>query len=968
MLSGGLLALTLSVQGSGQALASGPLRREECTPCEREWRIREFALAPGAHGAELGRWLGSAAWRDRADALEALLRVRALGEALPPSLEEEALEALEDAHPNVRARALALLGGRRLAPERARALASDPLPIVRCSLARSLAVAECEDRATLLLALSLDPDERVARAARLSLCNLEPRCAAETEAKLALIERAASSGDLLELGHALLRSPMGPGLLSRARALASPERGSRSILEALSFALLGRGEARVLIDGWIGERPWDPRRGALLREAARSAQEELAREALLALDALASGRDEASRWPGLRADRERLRDDPVIPGLLFHELSSLALDALGRERALSVLAGLELSSPLLSELLLELGNRRDTWDEEGARRWAEPPAPAALRLALVQGVARSFSRSGDRSCARLLARCLEDLDPKVAARAFESLCRAAEVPEGVDEALLRRWRALAPEEREARLPWFSRERPLVPFREEWIRLGSQADERRRVACELLAPFEGDETARSELAGWLAQDLAGLAASGSPGRELELRIQGELRSLARVAPAELAALEQALRASLGRSSEVGKVAAAALGRSAAGRARLEHYLEDGVDRRTRIEAAIALSSQGTPDQRGRGVAVLVADRTGAAWDLRERMIRALGAARDERSQELLRELALSGEVEPEERMAALSALAENSGAAATATLERAVQSRLDPETRRSAIERLGQVGGDQARAALAGLFRELGAGTLPGTLEERAVLRGALLAALGQAGSWPPEVEPAWLEGPLGTARQDLERRLRGEELAAAEFTWRGELALAASLAHAGRAARALEGSGPWARIDGRALVRRGAAARGGGEDGAARARLAAGVVALLGEGGDVEPELSRARVRLLALAWKAGRWRVAEKLAASLLSERTAGEVPEAVWAECFGTYERAGEIDPDARIASLVWQARARAALEEGALDEAAEALERSRHRLGCSRLALEEQRALEGELRSAREAGADR
>ncbi len=981
-------AALLAVAGAA-AQASGPgdggRAWHERSPVERELEVRSWALAPLLHAGELEQRLASPIWRERAFVLDALARALAGGAVLPDTLAGPARLALRDPHPNVRARALALVaagGGAGLSREAGlpAELARDEFPPVRAELARALEHSGCEGRSELLLELARDPDPRVARAARASLCGLEDA----GPQRLALLERlvhaadrdldagsgpaaGSCSAELVDLTGLLARSRPDPRWLEGARASLDGElpleRDARALIEALAFAAGAGGDARALLDGWIGAGTWNPLRSTLLGSAARGRDEELGRQALALLQACSSGTGR-EHWNGFFADLERVAygEDRELArrGCL-----SLALDSLGRERVLPALAELELAPGLAGEILVELGQRLDEWDGSWSR-WTGTDVPGEVRLALATGVARSFARAGADSAAELLARLLEDPEARIRARAFEALARAARLPPGIDEALLSAWERLEGPERQTRLGSFSRERALVPFRETWLALGSEPGGR-CAACELLSPFEGDPGVRAGLEAWLRQDLRRLDDEAQLSRELELRVQGALRALSRVdATASVGAFEEALRRSLGRSTEIGKVAAAALGCTEEGRARLAFCLGREIDRRTRIEAAIALATRGTPPEASAAVRVLCADRPHAAWDLRQRMLRALGSTRSEEAFSFLAGLALQAEVESQERVTALAALAEHSGARAVETLARAARDPGDIETRRCAVEELGKLAGGAGRAALAELFRELD-GTCRND-DERAALRGELVLSLARAGDVPVGLESAWLAGPLAAARRDLEARLSGEDRPGTDFAWRAELALARSLGAEGRAERALTRAGEWWQIDGRALVALGDEVLAGGEEGSARALFAAGVVALLGEREPDARALERARMQLLALAWRAGRWGEAARLGALALAGRRAGELSDATWTEFFGARDTAREIDPDARVASLVWQARARAALERGELAEARAAAGAASRRIGGSRLARDEQHALEKELVRAARPGQDR
>ena len=266
-------------------------------------------------------------------------------------------------------------------------------------------------------------------------------------------------------------------------------------------------------------------------------------------------------------------------------------------------------------------------------------------------------------------------------------------------ALHTAWRALPRAERLERSGWLPRSTALVPFREDLLALGQTPSPWRRIATELLALFRDDPVVLHRLSAWMADDLARFeldAAEPGEERRTVLRIQGELRALAWVdAEASVPVLEDALVRSLGRSPDVGMVAAAALGRTAAGRARLARHLGPEVDRRTRIEGAIALAPFGGEGEGGeaggeRAVLVLIQDYPRTAWDLRARMIQALGRAASPRAREFLARIALDEDQEVEDRRAALAELAGSRSPEAVAILEAATHPSQDLEVRRSAL--------------------------------------------------------------------------------------------------------------------------------------------------------------------------------------------------------------------------------------------------------------------------------------
>ncbi len=943
MLAALLLGLLARPQASADALA-------------REWWVRAAARAPQAAATELARALEDPLWRARAAALDALARAAGEGAPFPAELDAAAARALSDPHPSVRARALDLYGaaGRELCASDVARLAAEPLATVRLALARALAHAPAPGRAAQLLALARDPDERVRVAAQAALCALEPDEPGVDEARLALLAALAAEEDLqafARFGLRLAQAPLEPRWIEAARAAAAGlDPARRALLEALAFARTGEGDAARLVAGAARDEDWEPAGARLLALAARAGSRELA-QALLAELARAP-----QAGPGRRGRVE------------------LLLDTLGAEAA----AFLRTRAPeaaLLAELLGELGLRRDAWDFATCEPWTAPAAALEVRRALLAALTGAFARSADAGAARLLVRFLADPEPDLAARAFEALCGARVAPEDVDAALAAAHAALDEEERGARLGWFARERPFPALLASWIELGRAGGERRAAVCELLAGADaaGPEASevRAALLAWLREDLARVAAGARPERALEQRVQAELRALARLAPAPdpldaadalTAEFAAALELSLGRSPEIGKVAAAALGRSVAGSRVLEQHLRAGDlahegDRRTRIEVCLVLARAPEAEPRAAACEQLLADREGAAWDLRERMLRALGTSGLAPVQAELARLALTPGLEPVERVELALLLAEQDGPAARAALRDLARDGFELEARRVALRALGALGDEQA---LLPMFAALRRDELAGAADELPLVRGELLVAVATLAAAPAGLCEEWLRAPLARAPHDLAQRFAGAELAATEFAWRHELELAAVLARARAAGECLASAGAWERLDARTLLALGEALEEHDPESAQRL-FAAGAIGLAGEPDTEAGLLAHAHARRLALVWRLGHWEAAAALAAQVLAARRDGALAERDWARLFGAFERTAGIDPDARVRALLWQARARLALARGAPEQARAAAARAARACGLSRLAHEVQAELEAELRAA-------
>ncbi|MEW6071473.1 MAG: HEAT repeat domain-containing protein [Planctomycetota bacterium] len=938
---------------------------------EREWRVRRWALFSAESGAEIAQALSAADWEERAAALDALARSGAAGGALPAALRAPLAAALDDPHPGVRAAALLALAasegaaGDLLAPDSLPRRSAERLPAVRLALAAALEPGTGPARAETLAVLGADPDPRVAAAARAALAVSEPADGA-AEAALqnllaALDERRDEEAlfDTLELlGRGCLPAALLAGLRGRYGGDDLRSQGLRALVEALGFARGAGGDAGRLAAGWVGEGPWVPRRQALLAEGARGAGEEVAAALLAVLDALAGGRAPEGG------------QGAAAPSPTCFELAEAVASALSPPALVRLLLARAPSPPALVPVLAALGARAEAWDPDGAGRWLDPAGDPRVRRAAVEAFAATFARTAEAGTRALLAAALADPDAAIEARAWRALAEAPDpVPAG--EALVAAWRRCDPAERLARLAGLTRAHPFPAFRGEFLALGDHPDERRVAAAELLAPFRGDAEVRSTLEGWLADEIArhraALAASApGAGEPAERRLAALVEALGSVEPAGAAgSLEAALVHSLGRSTEVGKAAAAALGLTAAGRRRLASYLGAGVDRRIRVEAAITLCGHPGEADPAAAVEVLIAADPHAAWDLRVRLLPALGEAGTAPALAFLREMARDGDEAA--RIMALHTLAERSGGAEIPFLEGLARHGPDLEARRLAIRLLPVAGAAEAAAVTERLERlraELMAGLLgpERTAEERDLLESELLAALGAAGMFPPALEPAWLWRPLAAAADELEARFRGEELPPERFRWGTELALAGHLARAGRLGPALERAGPWWRLDGRLLLELAAEAEAGREPPALGAALRrAGIVALRGEPARNERRLALARGEQLARGWAAGSWEECARLAASLRRDHGAGRFPDQVWVRLFGSRDPERGSDPRARLESAALQARAWAALAAGDLPAACGWADRAGGLCRTSRIAAAEQERLMAALAAA-------
>jgi hypothetical protein len=927
--AGVVLVAALSLARPVPAAAAPAPRAPRQAAAEREWTVRSAALDAEAHADTLLARLSEDAWRSRVSALDALARAAELGDPVPAVCAPAVVAALRDPHPNVRALALAAATG-LVQPPPAAVLdaAGDRLPVVRLALARALpelAARELlpgRDAASGLVRLAGDVDARVSAAARSGLLGLDSGDPAVRELQVTWLAGALAGprAQSIETAHLLARAAPSAELVDAAVAGALARgRENEVVLAALAWGL-GAAPSPVrtptaLLAGWEAEP--EPRLETLLMLAVRSRDGALARACLAGLEGLSPDDPRRTAWIDL-----------------FVEL-------VGPSRVAGVLHDVVPSDALTASVLEELGRRLDALPASEFASWGRADQPLAVRRALLEAAASAHARAQDAGARQLLALLLGDEDPGLARRAFAALAGARVGDPAVDVALHGFWRRLGEAERDDRLGDLTRERPLVPFREDWLVLGARGGAVRRTACELLTPFGHDPALAAAVETWLDVDLARLV-EREPTRALEFQVQADLRALRALAgPDAVAPFARALEAALGRSTEVGKVACAALGRGLEGRTLLAQRLESGalardVDRRTRIEAAIVLARHeappGQPSARRVAVVSLLADHGAAAPDLLERMLDALAASRDGEALAAFEAWALDPALGSLERVGALARLAAVRAPRALETAEAAARSRLDLETRRAGLRALGAIAGPDAANRLAGLFEawfpegagEGGDRDASGLDPEAAmVVRGDLLEALGRSGHFPAWLEPVWLAGPLAWANRDLASRHAGEDLARTDFRWRAELALAPELARRGRLEQALPAAGEWWRADASFLLALGerlAALDDAAARAASRTVLRAALVGLAGESQTPAALTVRARRALLDLEWRAERFTAAARLLADLRAQRRSGEADGALWTHLFGAVDAHSDRDPDARLRALEQEARARA------------------------------------------------
>ncbi len=814
MIAAALCAVLLvPVRGSGVA----PIPAQEDPAVAREWDVRRRVLEPRAHAPALLERAHAADWTARAAAWETLVRADRVhpgvfarevegapgagrrGEsaaeerapaASPPAPWVSALRAaLDDAHPNVRALALEFLAEYpawvALDGPAARRLATDPLPQVRIALARVLDRQAGPLAVDVLARLAEDPDPRVGTRARRALFRQERSA---EPAKFAALERFDPREERAAFAERLSELAAGEPTATVLRALeerVAGDAGLAALVASLGVRTDTGGDAESLARGWLEV-------GAL-PASARS----LTREAVARIGADAG-----------RALVRRAREVEGAPA--WRTLFDGALDALAPEEFLAAVEDAALAPEAELVAWEALAGRSAAWTPERVAPWLAPGRDPRLREAVATAVFDGFGAREDPRTGELVAGLLDD--EHLGDEAFDVLCSARDPLPWLDE-LYRAWLRLPPEERLVRTRRLPRDVPLAPFRAEFLRTGREQRAARNALAELLAPFaevagDASEEVRAALLEWLSEEVAavslGISRETPEWRASELRAIGLARALAAFDPPRTAPVLREATFTLGDVSvEFGKVAAWALGQSAAGRVELASVLRSELPRRVRIEAASWLARDGDPA----AVALLQRAYPTCDQELRERILREFGELSDESSASFLAAVAADPRAPSGLRISAASSL-ERRGAAAA--LVGAIRTEADVDVRVALVESLGRSG--DAALAEAELLPELVAleAERPGRLagadapdEVRAALREAVLAALAAAGSSAEELRAAWLRRPLERSAGDLSARFGVLPLASTTFSHRAELSVAEHLARAGELSNALAAAGPW---------------------------------------------------------------------------------------------------------------------------------------------------------------------
>ncbi len=612
-------------------------------PVEREWTIRRWALEPREHAQELVEAAASADWERRQAALEALLRA---GPAALGARHREAIRAaLADAHPNVRATALAAAAraGLELEAERLAILATDPWPEVRHELARFVARAPGAPGTVEALGVLLAADDpRLVRAARraalqFAFAGLDPPLdlAAATRAP----EGFLSALELLARGAQPGRW-FGP-LVESTSAFEPRERETRVGLILAAFGIFEGWDPERVVHGWLGTPGDDPDLEGRARGLRLAAAEARGRRGPPAPDPGA-----CFWWPGeavpaaifggaaaaadALARGAKPRPLPEFPfssaGLLPSELERAAAAGIAlpeaAERLLEAALLLADSEPsslanalrgagddLAESFWLGVASKARFWQRAELAHWWRSSTPR-VRAAFLGAVAQTFARSGDLVARRTLVEALGDDDPALRRIAFGALARAEDARPFAQE-LVESWRREDDATRSVRLRDLPRAVALEAFRDELVEQWESGRPRQVAVLELLRPFGPDAELAARAGAWFEAELAALereaaARAEDPaldfaprsGRPAETEREGHSKALAALyaalaGEAGLEQLERWLERAEPVSLEVAKVLVNLMARRAQGRARLVGWLEPPRRTRLRVEAALGL---------------------------------------------------------------------------------------------------------------------------------------------------------------------------------------------------------------------------------------------------------------------------------------------------------------------------------------------------------------------------------------
>ncbi|MBM3990205.1 MAG: hypothetical protein FJ298_04255 [Planctomycetes bacterium] len=911
--AGAAAALVLSV--GLRALAQEPVQ-DFGDSVEREFALRRWAQAADGEARAEALALG----RDgRVTLLRALERAREFG-LLASNESVASFEPVArmpgEVAPDLLVAALRL--GLVTQPDAVLAAAQHPLPAVRLALLQS-ATASLRD-IDALERLAHDADERVASAA------LEY-----------VVELQGESVDVRELATRVLRGGdprVWRGLAARLQR-ARPSRVWLAVLEDSASdveraAIVSALRVRFELHDASAER-------AVERVAAAwpgpIGFEELFTDAARAVRSSehALGRALLER---LRAGVDDSRDHALVRGSFEAWPAADVLDVLRSEP--------RLRERVADFLFEELAPHATELAPADLEPWLDASVAPELRRAAV-GLARELVVEEARAeFGALLVRALDDGARSVGDEAFSALCAARPVEPWI-EALARRWRSVEASRAEALLAELPRGVRLEALRADLCRIASQGGAAGMSAFDLLAPFAPDTGIAALARERLAAELADLERQDA--RATELRAAALVRVVHEQAgTAGHEELARVLARTLDRV-EVSKAVIWALGQDALGRERLVRWLEDGVPRRLRIEAALSRAPFGD----ARAVEVLGQTWASCDFDLRARALRACDANAAEPALALLRRVALDSAEHGLHRELALDLLARRRPPDVDTLLGAATARDLD--LRRHALAALGGCGDARARAWLRERLelREEASETLAGRAV-RELEREAIWTALAEAHALDSKLVEQWLSAPLAAAAEQLRARFRARAQGGSEFSWRSELAVGEELARCGGLSAALERSGAWWTADARLLAAIGERTAMRGDFASARRLLAAAGIGLLGEAQSEERDLRIFEVRcaLLGVCEALGALSEHASLVRRLARDERLGRGPHRAFERSFGAFDPARGSDGLARLEASAPLLRARVLAAGGDREAARGALAEASELAGRSGAAL--------------------
>ncbi|MFT5733804.1 MAG: hypothetical protein ACI80K_000288 [Paracoccaceae bacterium] len=545
------------------------------------------------------------------------------------------------------------------------------------------------------------------------------------------------------------------------------------------------------------------------------------------------------------------------------------------------------------ELWLAL-DRSDHWGEgtellEALRPWLTHPAEE-VRETAVRAVGQRYAYGGRGDFEPLLVDVLADADPTLRSITFAWLVKSNRrlAPDDELDAVLRRaWdgeghggEGPVLTGRQARwLAQLPRDRTAHAFRDALLGLLSLSGASQEVvgagSLELLGSFGGDEEVFLRVGLLAERSIVGLEAAGHYDARLpfDSAAARAVRILQRVNPD---ATESLLDGLLSRSMhlmhgagapamarpQLPKTAALLLGKTAGGRARLARYVDPGVPRRVRFEAALQLVLAGSDSTNDEASArVLMGDFDGVDGALRLRALEALGQALVPSADPFL--VALTGLGNDQaERGAAIEALGRRRSLPALMSVMAGAIEAAGPDAgtidaaayaARALRHAAGKPGAPLALELAAAQLRELSGALASG--HALATVRGALLESTGVlvvgelrrganlAEGPGEEVLGQILAAPLRQAGLAAQRGFGRQRRSEAQFLWASELAALKTLgADSGLFRAALGDEARWGRLDGRLLLAIAHLAASAGLGDLSRELSEAAIIALRGEG------------------------------------------------------------------------------------------------------------------------------